>query len=168
MHLRYCCVLLRGYKISRQQDCLYDVFVIYSSKEEAWVMEELVENLEKGGPPIQLCLHEQDFEVGKSTSSNITDKGIIGKVISVVLLHFIDSAWCRFEFEVAQSWLVMEGNPNIIIIILEDEEEKRTKKVFGLHKYLKKNTYIKWRDNPISSMRFWNHLRQAVISKTQR
>ncbi|XP_036815795.1 toll-like receptor 4 [Oncorhynchus mykiss] len=120
--------------------------------------------------PIQLCLHERDFEVGKSTTSNIIDEDIMGsrKVIMEVLRHFINSAWCRFEFDVAQSWLVLKGNPIItIIIIILGDVEKRTKKMFELHKYLKRNTYLKWRDNPISSMRFWSHHRKAVISKTR-
>ncbi|XP_024292117.1 toll-like receptor 4 [Oncorhynchus tshawytscha] len=120
--------------------------------------------------PIQLCLHEWDFEVVKSTTSNIIDKDIKGsrKVIMEVSRHFINSAWCRFEFDVAQSWLVLKGNPIItIIIIILGDVEKRTKKMFELHKYLKRNTYLKWRDNPISSMRFWSHHRKAVISKTR-
>uniref|UniRef100_A0A3B4EHT7 Toll-like receptor 4 n=1 Tax=Pygocentrus nattereri TaxID=42514 RepID=A0A3B4EHT7_PYGNA len=147
-YLRYGCVLLRGYRASRQQECSYDAFVIYSSKDESWVMDELVENLENGIPPIHLY------------------EGIMGsrKIIVVISKHFIESSWCRFEFEVAQSWLVTQGNANIIIIILEDVEEEKTKKVFGLHKHLKKNTYLKWSGNPISNMRFWIRLRKAVIS----
>ncbi|KAL7877660.1 hypothetical protein SRHO_G00043030 [Serrasalmus rhombeus] len=165
-YLRYGCVLLRGYRASRQQECSYDAFVIYSSKDESWVMDELVENLENGIPPIHLCLHVRDFEAGKTITSNIIDEGIMGsrKIIVVISKHFIESSWCRFEFEVAQSWLVTQGNANIIIIILEDVEEEKTKKVFGLHKHLKKNTYLKWSGNPISNMRFWIRLRKAVIS----
>ncbi|XP_034157622.2 toll-like receptor 4 [Pangasianodon hypophthalmus] len=165
-YLRYGYVLLRGYRASRQQECSYDAFVIYSSKDESWVMDELVENLENGSPPIHLCLHVRDFEAGKAITSNIIDEGIMGsrKIIVVVSKHFVESAWCRFEFEVAQSWLVMQGNANIIIIILEDVEEK-SKKVFGLHKHLKNNTYLKWSGNPINNMRFWIRLRKAVITR---
>ncbi|KAL7877661.1 hypothetical protein SRHO_G00043040 [Serrasalmus rhombeus] len=166
-YLRYGCVLLRGYRASRQQECSYDAFVIYSSKDESWVMDELVENLENGIPPIHLCLHVRDFEAGKTITSNIIDEGIMGsrKIIVVISKHFIESSWCRFEFEVAQSWLVTQGNANIIIIILEDVEEEKTKKVFGLHKHLKKNTYLKWSGNPISNMRFWIRLRKAVMMR---
>ncbi|KAM3876360.1 toll-like receptor 4 [Diretmus argenteus] len=169
-HLHYCFVLLKGYKLPHQQECHYDAFVIYSSKDEAWVMQELVENLEKGVPPIQLCLHERDFEVGKPIVSNIIEEGIMSsrKVIVVVSHHFVDSAWCRFEFEMAQSWLLLGGNPNIIIIILEDVEEERSRKVFGLHRYFKRNTYLKWKENPISNVRFWTRLRKAIMSKTGR
>ena len=130
-------------------------------------MDELVENLENGIPPIHLCLHVRDFEAGKAITSNIIDEGIMGsrKIIVVISKHFTESSWCRFEFEVAQSWLVTQGNANIIIIILEDVEEEKTKKVFGLHKHLKKNTYLKWSGNPISNMRFWIRLRKAVMMR---
>nr|XP_055026482.1 toll-like receptor 4 [Misgurnus anguillicaudatus] len=165
-YLKYSCVLLRGYRSARQQEFAYDAFVIFSSYDEMWVMNELMENLENGVPPIKLCLHMRDFEAGKSIASNIIDEGIMGsrKVIVVVSQHFIDSDWCRFEFEIAQSWFVMERNANIIIIILEDVEERKTKKVFGLHKHLKKNTYLKWSRDPLSKMRFWIRLRKAIIA----
>ncbi|XP_058241399.1 toll-like receptor 4 [Hemibagrus wyckioides] len=166
-YLCYGYILLRGYRASRQQEWSYDAFVIYSSKDEAWVMDELVENLENGNPPIHLCLHVRDFEAGKAITSNIIDEGIMGsrKVIVVVSKHFIESSWCRFEFEVAQSWQVMERNANIIIIILEEVEEEKSKKVFGLHKHLKNNTYLKWSGNPINNMTFWIRLRKAVITR---
>ncbi len=136
------CILLRGYRSPGQQECSYDAFVIFSSHDEVWVMNELMENLENGVQPIQLCLHMQDFQAGKSIASNIIDEGIMGsrKIIVVVSQHFLDSAWCRFEFELAQSHFILERSANIIIIILEDVEERKTKKVFGLHKHLKKNT----------------------------
>ncbi|KAJ8402801.1 hypothetical protein AAFF_G00364730 [Aldrovandia affinis] len=165
-YLRYGCILLRGYRNPKCVEFQYDAFVIYSSKDEAWVMEELVENIEGGMPPIQLCLHIRDFEAGKSITSNIIDEGIMGsrKVIVVVSQHFISSAWCCFEFEIAQSWLVLERNAGLLLIILEDVEEENTKKVIGLHKYLKKNTYLKWKGNALSNTRFWNRLRKAIIA----
>ncbi|KAK9964756.1 hypothetical protein ABG768_005901 [Culter alburnus] len=168
-YLQYCCILLRGYRSPAQQECSYDAFVIFSSYDEVWVMNELMENLENGVPPIHLCLHMRDFQAGKSIASNIIDEGIMGsrKVIVVVSQHFIDSAWCRFEFELAQSRFMMERNANIIIIILEDVEERKTKKVFGLHKHLKKNTYLKWSRDPLSNMRFWIRLRRAIIDTKQ-
>ncbi|NP_001315534.1 toll-like receptor 4a, like [Danio rerio] len=165
-YLRYCWILLRGYRSPGQQECSYDAFVIFSSYDEAWVMNELMENLENGVPPIQLCLHMRDFQAGKSIASNIIDEGIMGsrKIIVVVSQHFIDSAWCRFEFELAQSRFVVERNANIIIIILEDVAERKTKKVLGLHKHLKKNTYLKWSRDPLSNMRFWIRLRKAIVA----
>ncbi|XP_029905632.1 toll-like receptor 4 [Myripristis murdjan] len=165
----HCFVLLKGYTTSQQTECHYDAFVIYSSKDESWVTGELVENLEKGVPPVQLCLYERDFEVGRSITSSIIEDGIMGsrKVIVVVSRHFVDSTWCRFEFEIAQSWQLLGGGSNIIIIMLEDVEKEMSRRVFGLHRYLRRNTYLEWKDNPISKVRFWTRLRKAVISKTE-
>ncbi|XP_036403280.1 toll-like receptor 4 [Megalops cyprinoides] len=165
-YLRYGFILLRGYRNPKHMEFQYDAFVIYSSEDEAWVMDELVENIERGVPPFRLCLHMRDFEVGKSITSNIIDEGIVGsrKVIVVVSRHFFDSAWCCFEFELAQSWSVFEETPSLIIVILEDVEEERTRKVLGLHKYLKKNTYLKWKGNYLSNVKFWNRLRNAIIA----
>ncbi|XP_062375790.1 toll-like receptor 4 [Sardina pilchardus] len=164
-YIHYCFILLRGYRMSRQQECSYDAFVIYSSKDETWVLNELVENLENRPPPIQLCLHERDFQAGKSITSNIVDEGIMGsrKTIVVVSQHFLDSSWCQFEFELAQSWLVLRRNAGIIIIILEDVEGNNTRRLFGLHKYLRKNTYLKWKGNVVSNVRFWARLRKAIL-----
>ena len=124
----------------------------------------LLLHLKKGVPPIQLCLHERDFEAGKLITSNIVDEGIIGSrnVLVVVTQHFIDSSWCRFEFELAQSWLVLGRNTSIIIIILEDVEDKKIRRVLGLHKYLKKNTYLKWKRNALSNVRFWTDRKSVV------
>ncbi|XP_063048168.1 toll-like receptor 4 [Engraulis encrasicolus] len=165
-HLRYCFILLRGYRTASTQDYSYDAFVIYSSKDDVWVQDELKENLETGFPPVQLCLHERDFQAGKAITANIVDEGIMSsrKVIVVVSQHFIDSSWCRFEFEMAQSWFVLGQSARIILIILEDVEDKNIRKVFGLHKYLKKNTYLKWKGNALSNMRFWTRLRKAIIA----
>ena len=71
-----------------------------------------------------------------SIASNIINLGIMKshKIIVIVSRNFVDSMWCCFELHVAQSWFLLEGNPNII---LEDIEKERTKKVVGLHRYLK-------------------------------
>ncbi|XP_066568549.1 toll-like receptor 4 [Amia ocellicauda] len=166
-YIRYACILLRGYRSTKMGECAYDAFVIYSSRDELWVMDELVENLENGVPPLQLCLHVRDFEVGKSITSNIIDEGILNsrKAIVVISQYFIESAWCKFEFEMAQSQQFFEGKPGIIAIILEDVEENNTKRMLGLHKYLKNNTYLKWKDNPMSRMVFWTRLKKAIISE---
>ncbi|XP_063048170.1 toll-like receptor 4 [Engraulis encrasicolus] len=164
--LPYCCRLLRGYRTANTQEYSYDAFVIYSSKDDVWVQDELKENLEKGFPPVRLCLHERDFEAGKSITSNIMEEGIMSsrKVIVVVSQHFIDSSWCQFEFDMAQSWFVLERSARIIIIILEDVEDRKVQGVVRLHKYLNKNTYLKWKGNALSNVNFWTRLRKAIIA----
>ncbi|XP_034764985.1 toll-like receptor 4 [Acipenser ruthenus] len=165
-HLLYCWILMKGYRSTQLQECKFDAFVVYSSHDENWVMDELVENLENGVPPIELCLHNRDFQPGQLITSNILEEGIMSsrKVIVVLSKNFIASRWCKFEFDMARSWQFLEGTPGIIVIVLEDIKEEEIKHVFRLHKYLKKNTYLKWKDNALSSTRFWTRLRKAVLS----
>ncbi|MBN3316898.1 TLR4 protein, partial [Atractosteus spatula] len=82
----------------------------------------------------------------------------------LVSKHFMESKWCKFEFEVAQSLQLLEGTPGIIAVILKDVDEERITIVLGLHKYLKRNTCLKWKDNPLGRMRFWTRLRRAILS----
>ncbi|MGH0127067.1 UNVERIFIED_CONTAM: hypothetical protein FKN15_053235 [Acipenser sinensis] len=144
----------------------YLIFLDLTSHDENWVMDELVENLENGVPPIELCLHNRDFQPGQLITSNILEEGIMSnrKVIVVLSKNLIASRWCKFEFDMARSWQFLEGAPGIIVIVLEDIKEEEIKHVFRLHKYLKKNTYLKWKDNALSSTRFWTRLRKAVLS----
>ncbi|MGH0123576.1 UNVERIFIED_CONTAM: hypothetical protein FKN15_037021 [Acipenser sinensis] len=157
---------MKGYRSTQLQECKFDAFVVYSSHDENWVMDELVENLENGVPPIELCLHNRNFQPGQLITSNILEEGIMSsrKVIVVLSKNFIASRWCKFEFDMARSWQFLEGAPGIIVIVLEDIKEEEIKHVFRLHKYLKKNTYLKWKDNALSSTRFWTCLRKAVLS----
>jgi len=97
--------LLAAKKYNRGEST-YDAFVIYSSQDEDWVRNELVKNLEEGVPPFQLCLHYRDFIPGVAIAANIIQEGFYKsrKVIVVVSQHFIQSRWCIFEYEIAQTW----------------------------------------------------------------
>ncbi|XP_043914112.1 toll-like receptor 4 [Protopterus annectens] len=136
-----------------------------TSKDEEWVMEELVENLENTRPALQLCLHVRDFLAGLPITSNIIQEGLMRskKVIVVVSKNFVLSKWCNFEFEMAQSWQFVEGKPRIIIIVLDEIEKEFVSKILGLHKYIRKNTYLKWKDNDIMKHLFWRRLRKALL-----
>lgn len=47
-----------------ERDKLFDAFISYSSKDEAFVSEELAPLLEHGDPSYKLCLHYRDFRSG--------------------------------------------------------------------------------------------------------
>lgn len=54
----------RGDALEAEEDMKYDAFVSFSSRDEAWVLEELAPRLEEQGQPrLRLCLHNRDFEV---------------------------------------------------------------------------------------------------------
>lgn len=80
----------------------YDVFVSYSDNDRAWVLDELIPNMENP-TDINICLHERDFQVGLSILENIIqcmDKSRC--LLLVVSESFLKSNWCAFEMHLAQ------------------------------------------------------------------
>ncbi|TFK08363.1 protein FAM206A [Platysternon megacephalum] len=164
-NLYYGLVLLSGCRRYVDRDETYDAFVIHSSKDIEWVRKELVETLEGGVPPFHLCLHYRDFTPGVPVASNIIHEGFLSsrKVIAVISNHFMASEWCSFEFEIAQSWQFVEGRAGIILIVLEEVDKALLRRKLGLSRYLKRNTYLEWKDREISRHLFWRQLRTALL-----
>ncbi|XP_029469973.1 toll-like receptor 4 [Rhinatrema bivittatum] len=161
----YRLVLSRCYMDSTEEEDKYDAFVIFSSKDEEWVMAELVENLEGSLPPFRLCLHFRDFTPGVPIASNIIQEGFLKsrKAIVVISENFMESRWCGFEFELAQSWQFLEGNAGIIVIVLQQVNKSQLRQMLGLHKYLRRNTYLEWKENKLDQHLFWTRLRNALM-----
>lgn len=99
----------------------YDVFVSYSDNDRAWVLDEMLPNLEQEDL-ITVCLHERDFEVMSMMiiyfyyyvlmSFLQVGYGILENIIScmdrsrclmlIVSESFLLSRWCQFEMHLAQ------------------------------------------------------------------
>ncbi|NXF95415.1 TLR4 protein, partial [Eubucco bourcierii] len=163
--LYYLLVLLSGCKHSAERGDAYDAFVIHSSKDQEWVMKELVEPLEGGTPPFQLCLYYRDFLPGVPIVTNIIQEGFLSSrnVIAVISTDFLESKWCSFEFDIAQSWQLVEGKAGIIMIVLEEVNDALVRQRLGLSRYLRRNTYLEWKNKEISRHIFWRQLRGVLL-----
>ncbi|KAM7093810.1 toll-like receptor 4 isoform 1-T1 [Molossus nigricans] len=158
-------MLLAGCKRYGKGESTYDAFVIYSSHDEDWVRNELVKNLEEGVPPFQLCLHYRDFIPGVAIAANIIQEGFhkSRKVIVVVSQHFIQSRWCIFEYEIAQTWQFLSSHAGIIFIILQKVEKSLLRQQVELYRLLSRNTYLEWEDSVLGQHIFWRRLRKALL-----
>ncbi|NWI02586.1 TLR4 protein, partial [Tichodroma muraria] len=163
--LYYSVVLLSGCKHSAERGDTYDAFVIHSSKDQEWVTKELVEPLEGGTPPFHLCLYYRDFLPGVPIVTNIIQEGFLSSrnVIAVISTDFLESKWCSFEFDIAQSWQLVEGKTGIIMIVLEDVNKALVRQRLGLSRYLRRNTYLEWKDKEISKHIFWRQLTKVLL-----
>ncbi|NXD93678.1 TLR4 protein, partial [Chaetorhynchus papuensis] len=163
--LYYFVVLLSGCKHSAERGDTYDAFVIHSSKDQEWVIKELVEPLEGGTPPFHLCLYHRDFLPGVPVVTNIIQEGFLSSrnVIAVISTDFLESKWCSFEFDIAQSWQLVEGKTGIIMIVLEDVNKALLRQRLGLSRYLRRNTYLEWKDREISKHVFWRQLTGVLL-----
>ncbi|NXI29378.1 TLR4 protein, partial [Sterrhoptilus dennistouni] len=163
--LYYSLVLLSGCKHYAERGDTYDAFVIHSSKDQEWVTKELVEPLEGGKPPFHLCLYYRDFLPGVPIVTNIIQEGFLSSrnVIAVISTDFLESKWCSFEFDIAQSWQLVEGKTGIIMIVLEDVNKALLRQRLGLSRYLRRNTYLEWKDKEISKHIFWRQLTGVLL-----
>lgn len=139
-----------------ERDKLFDAFVSYSSKDEAFVAEELAPILENGDPHYKLCLHYRDFPVGAYIADTIVQAVESSRrTIMVLSENFIKSEWCRFEFKSAHHQVLRDRRRRLIVILLGEVPQKDLDPDIRL--YLKTNTYLQWGDKL-----FWEKLRFAL------
>lgn len=126
---------------------------------------ELVKNLEEGVPPFHLCLHYRDFIPGVAIAANIIQEGFhkSRKVIVVVSQHFIQSRWCIFEYEIAQTWQFLRSHAGIIFIVLQKLEKSLLRQQVELYRLLSRNTYLEWEDSVLGRHIFWRRLKKALL-----
>ncbi|KAJ8683364.1 hypothetical protein QAD02_019156 [Eretmocerus hayati] len=134
----------------------FDAFISYSSKDEAFVIEELAPVLEMGNPPYKLCLHYRDFPPGSFLADSIVQAVESSRRTIIVLSeNFIKSEWSRFDFKSAHHQVLRGRRKRLIIVLLGDVPQRELDPDIRL--YLKTNTYLQWGDKL-----FWEKLRFAL------
>ncbi|XP_033963680.1 toll-like receptor 13 [Pseudochaenichthys georgianus] len=159
---------LRGRRSAKFQ---YDAFISYSSKDEGWVMKQLVPNLERpaaGAPPLRLCLHHRDFRPGAAVLENI-EAAIYGSrhTICVVTRNFLQSEWCSVEFQLASLRLFYDGSDVLLLVFLEEIPERCLSPYTRLCKIVRKKTYLLWPEEPQEQDTFWVRLVDALKDKEE-
>uniref|UniRef100_A0A3B4B194 TIR domain-containing protein n=1 Tax=Periophthalmus magnuspinnatus TaxID=409849 RepID=A0A3B4B194_9GOBI len=151
-------------KRQKHAECLYDGFVSYNSKDEAWVCEQLVPKLEQE-QGWRLCLHHRDFLPGRPIVENIAEAVYRSrKTICVVSRRYLQSEWCSKELQLASFRLFDEREDVLILVFLEDIPSYHLSPFYRMKKLLQRRTYLSWtraQDNP---QLFWEKLRQALRS----
>lgn len=138
------------------RDKLFDAFISYSSKDEAFVADELAPVLEMGNPSYKLCLHYRDFPVGSFIADTIVQAVESSRrTIMVLSENFIKSEWCRFDFKSAHHQVLRDRRRRLILVLVGDVPQRDLDPDIRL--YLKTNTYLQWGDKL-----FWEKLRFAL------
>ncbi|XP_066599210.1 toll-like receptor Tollo [Prorops nasuta] len=150
-------IFYRNHEVDKDdRDKLFDAFVSYSSKDEAFVAEELAPVLEMGNPSYKLCLHYRDFPVGNFIADTIVQAVESSRrTIMVLSENFIKSEWCRFDFKSAHHQVLRDRRRRLILVLVGDVHQRDLDPDIRL--YLKTNTYLQWGDKL-----FWEKLRFAL------
>ncbi|XP_067264660.1 toll-like receptor 13 [Chanodichthys erythropterus] len=138
----------------------YDVFMSYSAKDEHWVMEELLPNLERRGPPfLRLCLHSRDFQLGEDIVENITDSIYASRqTLCLVSRNYLSSNWCSLEMQLATYRLQVEHRDILILVFLEMIPSRLLSSHHRLARLVKTRTYLDWPQDPEMHEAFWDRL----------
>ncbi|XP_048049574.1 toll-like receptor 13 [Megalobrama amblycephala] len=138
----------------------YDVFVSYSTKDEHWVMEELLPNLERRGPPfLRLCLHSRDFHLGEDIVENITDSIYASRqTLCLISRNYLSSNWCSLEMQLATYRLQVEHRDILILVFLEMIPSRWLSSHHRLARLVKTRTYLDWPQDPEMHEAFWDRL----------
>ncbi|CAL1541104.1 unnamed protein product, partial [Lymnaea stagnalis] len=156
---------LRVFKMAKAADDNerpYDAFISYSNKDEEFVIQQLAPRLENGDKKFKLCVHYRDFPVGACIAETIVRSVEASKrTILVVSDNFLDSEWCRFEFQTAHQQVLSERRNRVILILMHDLDSEKLDSTLKV--YMRTRTYLKY-DDPW----FWEKLMFAMPDIRQR
>jgi hypothetical protein len=137
-------------KSGHNGDKLYDAFVSYSVKDDDFVQQVLVPQLEHEEPSYKLCLQHRDLP----TSSLITDafpgvSQLCAKHLLIVSRSYLESEWTQIKYALQDHKQLAP-----IIILLEELSVLDLAAAPEFNLLLKAGPALKWSDAG-----FWNKLR---------
>ncbi|CAN7989271.1 unnamed protein product, partial [Ixodes hexagonus] len=140
-----------------EEEKLFDAFVSYSKKDEAFVAQILAPELECGQPPYRLCLHYRDLPMAGGYLTDAITEAVESSRRTIVILseHFLKSEWCRYEFKSAHHEVLHSCTHRLVVIFLGRVSYKELDPDIRL--WLKSSTFLRWGEK-----RFWDKLRYAM------
>ncbi|XP_025836571.1 toll-like receptor Tollo [Agrilus planipennis] len=146
------CYKTTSFEEQQDKDRLFDAYVCYSVKDEAFVHQVLAQGLEGGEPNYRLCLHYRDFNVSTYVADTIIEAVESSRrTILVLSKNFLYNEWCRFEFKSALNEVLKDRRRRLIFIVTGEIPQRDLDP--DLRLYIKTNIVIEWGDR-----QFWQKL----------
>ncbi|KAK3600669.1 hypothetical protein CHS0354_029533 [Potamilus streckersoni] len=146
----------------------YDAFVSYKSSpaDEKFVLNHLYPILEEE-LNFKLCIHQRDFPPGETIANNIVHAiENSRRTILVLSPAYVESEWCRMEYQKAQHEM-LKLKHRIIPIMFENITGIRNMDK-NLRSILNSVTYVEWPGEDSDSKKydkFWKKIRLSLPKK---
>ena len=164
--------LLHWFKDFEEDDTrTYDAFVSFASSnwDTDFVVHTLIPMLE-GRHHFRLCVHQRDFLPGHFITENITSAVRLSRrTLLLVTPAYLDSEWCRFEYQVALQEMMSERH-RILPVIVGDVTELRKRMSDTLDKLIKSVTWLEYPGVEADQRqmdKFWTRLVLSMPKKRQ-
>ena len=100
------------------------IFISYSSKDFAWLSENLISLLEKHSIPYSI--HIRDFELGKPIVQNMADSVYGSRQVLIVMSdNYLASNFCREELQMAIQRILDTEDSYLILVTIDNFKKKR-------------------------------------------
>ncbi|KAK9397487.1 Tlr13: Toll-like receptor 13 [Crotalus adamanteus] len=170
---RYAFYLLRGWGYNqlrpKGRDYQYDAYISCCSHDYKWVIDNILEKLEKQHEPcFRFCFGPRDFAPGQYYIDNV-QSGISRsrKTLCVVSRNYLESEWCALEIQLACSNIYYHGHDPLVVVFKEEIPNYRLSPYHRLRKLIKQESYLTWPEDPEAEDVFWTKLRGALGSERQ-
>ena len=125
---------------------VFDAFVCYDIADADYAHKTIIEELEaKSDPPFKLCIHKRDFKPSYTIKWNIWHAiKNSNSAIIVMSQNYVDSMWCRDEFEGCYVENLEDSAFRLFVILMQPVEtltntDEYMKSFFASKTYLEKN-----------------------------
>uniref|UniRef100_A0A8C6VP21 TIR domain-containing protein n=1 Tax=Naja naja TaxID=35670 RepID=A0A8C6VP21_NAJNA len=134
---RYAFYLLRGWGYNqlhpKGRDYQYDAYISCCSHDYKWVIDNILEKLEKQHEPcFRFCFGPRDFAPGQYYIDNVQN-GISRsrKTLCLVSRNYLENEWCSLEIQLACSNIYYHGYDPLVVVFKEEIPNYRGKYVYG-------------------------------------
>ncbi|XP_049266792.1 protein toll [Rhipicephalus sanguineus] len=138
-------------------DKLFDVFVSFSSKDIAWVHDQILPELEAMG--LSHCTYERNFKGGYLLQDIIRDAVACSRrTLPVLTENFLASEWCRLEFRLAHQRALQDNINRLVIVLLDELHPSELDE--DLRLYVRSANYLRW-----GEPNFWDRLLHSLATR---
>ncbi|CAG2249550.1 Toll-like receptor 4 [Mytilus edulis] len=140
----------------------YDAFISFSEIDLRFIKNGCIPQLEIKNN-LKLCIHNRDFMPGEEITVNITNAiHNSRKTICVISRAFLDSYYCKFEFNMARmESIYSRGGENILLLVFYEQILPRELPLVMLE-LVQEQSYIEYPHDDQGNVVFWEKLKEAI------